>query len=489
MESAVSKQVSTLVLFGAFGDLARRKLYLALYQLYRKQLPAKPLRILALGRREVSVEAFRQQIGEALHKQCSDCDEVSAFLSHLDYFCLDLNHQQAFSGLAEWRKAQAEGASVFYLATAAPLYAPSLEGLAAAGMIQEGDRVVVEKPIGYDLQSSRQINDCLAQYFDESAIYRIDHYLGKETVQNLLALRFANSLFENQWNQHMVSHVEITIAETVGIEGRWDYFDQAGQMRDMVQSHLLQLVCLIAMDPPNNLGADAIRDEKLKVLRALKFFDPQSLNSTLVRGQYGPGKIEGNLVPGYLEEDEANPRSETGTFFAARLEVDNWRWAGVPFYVRTGKRLPTKVTQIVLHFKPAAHFIFDIDQRHIAQNKLIIRIQPDEGISLQILNKETGVDQQGMRLRRLPLNLSFARSGERFPDAYERLIWEVIRGDQYLFVRRDEVEAAWEWCDHLMQLWDQQPGKPLIYAAGSWGPPESLALITRDGRSWHENAE
>ena len=479
--------VRTLILFGAFGDLARRKLYLSLYQLYLKQLPQKPLRILALGRRDVTQAAFREQIGASLKQLCPECAQVDDWLQQLDYLNMDLTDRDAYTGIAQWRDAQSAGDSIYYLATAAPLYAPALEGLAAANSIRRGDRVIVEKPIGYDLPSSRKINDCLAQYFDEASIYRIDHYLGKETVQNLLALRFANPLFESQWNQQTISHVEVTIAETVGIEGRWDYFDQAGQMRDMVQSHLLQLVCLIAMDPPNDLGADAIRDEKLKVLRALKTFGEQAMDRSLIRGQYTAGSIAGKAVPGYLDEEGANPQSETGTFFAARLEIDNWRWSGVPFYVRTGKRLPNKITQIVVHFKPAAHFIFDADQRHIAQNKLIIRIQPDEGISLHILTKEAGLDQ-GMRLRRMPLDLSFTRSGERFPDAYERLIWEVIRGDQYLFVRRDEVEAAWQWCDHLMHIWDKQSGKPLAYAAGTWGPPESLALITRDGRTWHEDA-
>lgn len=478
--------VSTLVLFGAFGDLARRKLYLSLFSLYCKKLPAAPLHILALGRREVTSEDFRAQVEQIIRARSDDTEHLQAWLQQVDYLCLDLNDQHAYQGIAEWRGQQPEGAAIFYLATAAPLYGPSCDGLAAAQVIAPHDRVVVEKPIGYDLPSSRRINDCLAHHFREPQIYRIDHYLGKETVQNLLALRFANSLFETQWNQQRVSHVEITIAETVGIEGRWDYFDQAGQMRDMVQSHLLQLLCLIAMDPPNDLGADAIRDEKLKVLRALKHFDGQALDRTLIRGQYTGGNLAGATVPGYLQEEGANPASETGTFFAARLEIDNWRWAGVPFYVRTGKRLPTKLTQIVLHFKPAVHFLFDQDQRHIAENKLVIRIQPDEGISLQVLNKESGLDQ-GMRLRRLPLDLSFHRSGEQFPDAYERLIWEVIRGDQYLFVRRDEVEAAWRWCDHLMQVWDQQQGKPLAYAAGTWGPAAAIALMTRDGWAWHED--
>ncbi|MGL6249399.1 MAG: glucose-6-phosphate dehydrogenase, partial [Billgrantia desiderata] len=340
----------------------------------------------------------------------------------------------------------------------------------------------------YDFESSCEINDAIGEVFPESRVYRIDHYLGKETVQNLIALRFANPLFGTQWNQNHISHVEITVAEQVGIEGRWGYFDRAGQLRDMVQNHLLQLVCLIAMDPPANLDADAIRDEKVKVLKALQPFSEAKLNRDVVRGQYIAGTINGKGVPGYLEEEGANRESGTETFVAMKTGVSNWRWAGVPFYLRTGKRMPEKLSQIVIHFRQQAHYIFDPDQRNLAANKLVIRLQPDEGIALEVLTKDSGLDR-GMRLRRGPLHLDFGSAfpQERIPDAYERLLLEVMKGRQYLFVRRDEVEHAWHWCDSLIAAWEEMGEPPRRYPAGSWGPVASIAMITQDGRSWYED--
>ncbi|WP_250135298.1 glucose-6-phosphate dehydrogenase, partial [Pseudomonas aeruginosa] len=359
------------------------------------------------------------------------------------------------------------------------------ENLAAAGLA-ERTRVVLEKPIGHDLESSREVNEAVARFFPESRIYRIDHYLGKETVQNLIALRFANSLFETQWNQNHISHVEITVAEKVGIEGRWGYFDQAGQLRDMVQNHLLQLLCLIAMDPPSDLSADSIRDEKVKVLRALEPIPAEQLASRVVRGQYTAGFSDGKAVPGYLEEEHANRDSDAETFVALRVDIRNWRWSGVPFYLRTGKRMPQKLSQIVIHFKEPPHYIFAPEQRSLISNRLIIRLQPDEGISLQVMTKDQGLGK-GMQLRTGPLQLSFSETyhAARIPDAYERLLLEVTQGNQYLFVRKDEVEFAWKWCDQLIAGWERLSEAPKPYPAGSWGPVASVALVARDGRSWY----
>ena len=306
---------------------------------------------------------------------------------------------------------------------------------------------------------------------------------------SLIALRFANNLFASQWDQNHISHVEISVAESVGIEGRWGYFDKAGQVRDMVQNHLLQLLCLIAMDPPSDLSADSIRNEKVKVLKAMRRITPDMMDTHVVRGQYTAGTSGGKPVPGYLEEEGAARGSKTETFVALKAEIDNWRWSGVPFYIRTGKRLPEKLSQIIIHFKPAPHYIFDPDQKHLANNKLIIRLQPDEGMSLQILTKDQGLDK-GMRLRQGPLELTFSETFEtdRIPDAYERLLWEVMKGNQYLFVRRDEVEHAWQWVDQIMRNWDDSGVPPKRYAAGTWGPVASIAMITRDGRSWYEDA-
>ncbi|HAA45610.1 MAG: glucose-6-phosphate 1-dehydrogenase [Halomonas sp. 54_146] len=485
------KHAIDLALFGALGDLATRKLFPALYHLDREGLMPESTRILGLARQEHDVGAFRQLVNAALQKRLKndEQDEVSLerFLNRLEYRQLDFSTEEGFDAIRQWREGSSQP-MVVYLSVAARIYGDICRYLKASGSVDDSSRVVVEKPIGYNLASSQAINDAIADVFPESRVYRIDHYLGKETVQNLIALRFANPLFGTQWNQNHISHVEITVAEKVGIEGRWGYFDEAGQLRDMVQNHLLQLLCLIAMDPPSNLDADAIRDEKVKVLKALKPFVGEALGRDVVRGQYIAGTSDGQPVPGYLEEDDANTQSQTETFVAMKTEVANWRWAGVPFYLRTGKRMPEKLSQIVIHFRQQPHYIFDPDQRDIASNKLIIRLQPEEGIALQVLTKDSGLDK-GMRLRPGPLHLDFnsAFPKSRIPDAYERLLLEVMKGQQYLFVRRDEVEHAWRWCDQLIEGWKQRDTPPRRYPAGSWGPVASIAMITQDGRSWYED--
>jgi glucose-6-phosphate 1-dehydrogenase len=481
-----------LMLFGALGDLAQRKLFPALYQLDRANLLAAGSRILAIARTKLDTAAVRKKLSNALKQyvKAEDFEEsvVSSFLQRVDYQILDFNNTEDFWVLSDWR-GDTNNELIAYLATPPSMYGVIARNLKTVNCCAEKTRVVVEKPIGHNLESSRLINSELGEVYNEDQIFRIDHYLGKETVQNLIALRFANNLFASQWDQNHISHVEITVAESVGIEGRWGYFDKAGQIRDMIQNHLLQLLCLIAMDPPSDLSADSIRDEKVKVLKALRQITPSMMNSYAVRGQYTAGTSDGKPVPGYLEEEGANRASETETFVALKIEIDNWRWSGVPFYIRTGKRLPEKMSQIIIHFKPAPHYIFDQDQRHMANNKLIIRLQPDEGMSLKILTKDQGLDK-GMRLRQGPLELTFSETfgAGRIPDAYERLLWEVMKGNQYLFVRRDEVEHAWRWVDQIIQNWHDSGEPPKRYAAGTWGPVASIAMITRDGRSWYEDA-
>jgi len=416
-----------LALFGALGDLAQRKLFPALFQLDREGLLDPGTRLLGLARQELDLDGFKGRVEKALttYVKAEELDRkaLTRFLARLDYRQLDFTRVEGYAAIQEWRKAGREAGQerpmVVYLSVAARIYGDICRHLEASGSLDDQSRVVVEKPIGYDLASSAEINDAIGAVFPESRVYRIDHYLGKETVQNLIALRFANPLFGTQWNQNHISHVEITVAEQVGIEGRWGYFDEAGQLRDMVQNHLLQLVCLIAMDPPANLDADAIRDEKVKVLRALRPFTEERLGRDVVRGQYITGTVHGQAVPGYLEEEGANPGSHTETFVAIRTGVENWRWAGVPFYLRTGKRMPEKLSQIVIHFRQQPHYIFDPDQRGLAANKLVLRLQPEEGIALEVLTKDSGLDK-GMRLRRGPRHLGFHRAvpKTRIPDAY-----------------------------------------------------------------------
>jgi glucose-6-phosphate 1-dehydrogenase len=441
-------------------------------------------RILALAREGGEPGGHLRAIEQALrlHVPARELTEpdLARFLARLNYLTMDFLEAEDYAALLEHVSAQDQ--LIAYFATPASVYGGICANLAAVGLA-EGTRVVLEKPIGHDLASSRAVNEAVAQVFPENRVYRIDHYLGKETVQNLIALRFANSLFETQWNQNYISHVEITVAEKVGIEGRWGYFDKAGQLRDMIQNHLLQLLCLIAMDPPSDLSADSIRDE---VLKALEPISVEQLGQRVVRGQYVAGSSDGRPVPGYLEEENSNTRSDTETFVALRADIRNWRWAGVPFYLRTGKRMPQKLSQIVIHFKAPPHYIFAPEQRQLIGNKLIIRLQPDEGIALQVLTKDQGLDK-GMQLRSGPLQLSFSDTyrSARIPDAYERLLLEVMRGNQNLFVRKDEIEYAWQWCDQLIDGWQRLGEAPKPYTAGSWGPMASVALITRDGRSWY----
>jgi glucose-6-phosphate 1-dehydrogenase len=375
---------------------------------------------------------------------------------------------------------------LFYLATPPSLFAPICDNLSSADCLTGDCRIVLEKPIGEDLASSEKVNETVGRYFLEGSIYRIDHYLGKETVQNLLVLRFANRFINAQWDQSCIDHVQITVAETVGIEGRWSYYDKVGQLRDMVQNHLMQLLCLVAMEPPNSMSAESIRDEKVKIVKALRPIDVDTVADHVVRGQYGQGWSQGLSVPSYTEEEGCtNPESDTETFVAIKAHIDNWRWAGVPFYLRTGKRLPEKMTEIVITYKKLPHNIFSGGDN--IPNSLVIRLQPNEGIEMKMVaKKQTLKDKLGLVTH--DLNLDFLGSSEmnRIPDAYERLFLDAINGDQSLFVGRSEIEESWRWCDTLIRACQLQNIQAKQYHAGSWGPAKAELLIEKDGRSWHE---
>jgi glucose-6-phosphate 1-dehydrogenase len=476
------------VVFGATGDLTQRKLLPALYQRLRDgQIPTDS-RIIAAARSDLTDEAFRNRAEDALRRHVSvelDRDMLNRFLSMLTYVRVDGAGDMGWDNLAETLQSRPDQVRAFYLATSPDLYGAVCGNLATHGAIHDRSRVVLEKPIGHDLQSAQAINDAVGKVVPEAHIFRIDHYLGKETVQNLLALRFANSIFERLWNADVIDHVQITVAETVGVEGRSGYYDNSGALRDMVQNHMLQLLCLLAMESPVSLNADAVRDEKLKVLRALRPIQPHETATFTVRGQYVQGAVGGQPVPGYLADLNANDRSLTETFIALKAQVNSLRWAGVPFYLRTGKRLPQKVSEIVVQFRAPPFSIFPTDTTNREPNRLVIRLQPEEGMRLEMMTKEPGPG--GLHLRPTGLDISFEKAfGQRYPDAYERLLMDVVRGNATLFMRRDEVEAAWTWVEPLLQAWEDKPEAPRPYPAGSWGPTAAIALIERDGRTWYE---
>jgi glucose-6-phosphate 1-dehydrogenase len=489
MNSLEAQCASDIVIFGAAGDLSRRKLIPALYQLERANLLNADSRIIGVARTDLNNESFVELALENLKRFVSEnLDEavLTKFLARFVYQQLDFSDIKSFSTLAKTLKNGNE-TRVYYFSTPPAIYGAICDGLNDAKLITVKDRVVMEKPIGHCLESSKVINDQVSRFFNENQIYRIDHYLGKETVLNLLVLRFANSLFTTNWDHNCIDHVQITVAESVGIEGRWGFYDEAGQMRDMVQNHLLQILSLLAMEPPADLSADSIRDEKLKVLKALRPIDRTNVKDKTVRGQYAEGFLKGNPVPGYLDEEGANKKSHTESFVAIKAEIDNWRWAGVPFYLRTGKRMPAKHSEIVVHFKHQPHNIFSDSYSELPANKLTIRLQPDEGMELQVMNKIPGIASQ-MLIQENKLDLSFTETyaDTRVVDAYERLVLEVLNGNQSLFVRRDEVESAWKWVDSIIDAWQASNEAPKPYAAGTWGPVASFSLIARDERQWVE---
>jgi len=430
-----------------------------------------------------------------LGKEDYDENVWQTFSQRLHYHAQDVTSDKGWDQLSQYLDSDHSRIRVFYLAMSPSLFGVTAQHLSSSGLSDVRSRIVLEKPVGTNLATATEINDSVGSVFAEEQIYRIDHYLGKETVQNLSALRFANSLFEPLWGRGYVDHVQITVAEHIGVGNRAHFYEHAGALRDMVQNHMLQLLCLVAMEPPSSMDHDDVRNEKIKVLKALRPITQENVKKVTVRGQYKAGAIKDEAVPGYLKElnsayetpDGDEPKdSETETFVAIKAEVDNWRWSGTPFYLRTGKRLATKASEIVIQFRPVAHSIFAPEAGELVANRLTIRLQPNEGVKLSMVTKEPGPG--GFKLRSLPLNLSFSEAFQlRYPDAYERLLMEVLRGNPALFMRRDEVEAAWQWADNILETWDEDNIKVKKYVAGTDGPSASVALIERDGRSWHED--
>ncbi len=477
-----------LLIFGGTGDLAMRKLLPALYHRDRDGQITAESRIIAASRSALSRDDYLAAVEKALRDRLTDDDfdeaHWASFSQRLHYAQADALQHDQWGEVVGLLSGHEERVRVAYLATAPSLFGALATGLKANGLVTDKSRIVLEKPLGRDLESAREINNAVGACFNENQIYRIDHYLGKETVQNLLALRFANSLFEPLWRRSAIDHVQFTVAEDLGVGGRVGFYDGVGALRDMVQNHLLQLVCLFAMEPPSSLDQNAVRDEKIKVLRSLKPIRADDARANTVRGQYTAGAVDGSTVPGFLDE-LAGEDSSTETFVALKLEIENWRWSGVPFYLRTGKRLKAKHSEIVVQFQDVPHSIFPEQKFNVSPNLLRIRLQPDEGVQLSVMAKEPGPG--GFDLRQVALDLSFAETfGIRYPDAYERLLMEVLRGNPALFMRRDEVEAAWEWIDGIIEGWTESKQKVESYVSGSWGPPASSMLLDRDGRAWHQ---
>ncbi|PEQ12766.1 glucose-6-phosphate dehydrogenase [Novosphingobium sp. PC22D] len=472
-----------LLLFGATGDLSKRMLLPSLAALDADGLLDPAIEIICTARTDLDDRGFRNFARESL-EQFLPADRrggMATFLNRLSYQSLDASSTEGFEALARKVGTPERGIAIF-LSTAPSLFEPTIRGLAASGLAGENVRIGLEKPLGIDLGSSCVINDAVATAFPEDRIFRIDHYLGKETVQNLLALRFANIMFEPLWNASHIHHVQITVAETVGLESRVAYYDDSGALRDMVQNHMLQLLALTAMEVPVQYDSTTVRDEKVKVLRSLR---PVPTSDT-VTGQYRAGAIGGAAVPGY--DDELGKDSTTETFVAIKAHIDNWRWKGVPFYLRTGKRLPRRTTEIIVQFRDVPHSIFSGRSARLQPNRLVIGIQPSENISMSVMAKVPGLDRDGIGLRPVPLDIAMpeAFSGPQRRIAYERLLLDLIEGNQTLFVRRDEVEAQWEWIDAIRAGWEEQGQEPKTYTAGSWGPSAAIALAERDGVTWHE---
>ncbi|MDD2789154.1 MAG: glucose-6-phosphate dehydrogenase [Sulfurimonas sp.] len=484
----IQNKICDIIIFGGHGDLALRKLMPALYHLCHDGHLPQESRIISVSRDEVSqaehIALMEEKLKLNLKGDCFDAEYFETFKNYLTYVKADLTQSSSYEKLATLLKGEEERERINYLSTSPALFGTICKSLHEFDLITPQSRVVLEKPIGRDLASSRVINEEVAKHFAESAIFRIDHYLGKDTVQNILALRFSNMLFAPIWNAQYIDHIQITVAESVGLEGRWDYYNEYGAMRDMIQNHLMQLLCLVTMEPPCSLDGDAVRDEKLKVIRSLRPIEGEDLTTKTVRGQYSAGAINKEAVPGFFEEEGGSPKSDTETFAALRVDIDNWRWYNVPIYLRTGKRMSKRYSEIVVDFKEIPHSIFPNKGSCIDTNKLVIRLQPDESISMFIMNKVPGLTD-GMRLQKVKLDLKAAEDAPRVPDAYEYLLLDVVRNHAALFMRRDEVEAAWTWADTILDGWCKNEIKPKPYPAGTNGPAASIAMIEKDGRSWY----
>jgi glucose-6-phosphate 1-dehydrogenase len=486
-----------IVIFGASGDLTKRKLLPALYRLVQERLLPAEFAIVGMARTEMSSEEFRARMKEAIieFSEAKSVDEEvwNSFAQGLHYLTADINNPEDYVKLSELLaqvdvERGTQGNRLFYLSVAPKFYGEAVKQLGEHGLAKpEGKawvRVIVEKPFGTDLESARTLNRELLQYLDESQIYRIDHYLGKETVQNLLVFRFANGIFEPLWNRQYIDHVQLTNAEMVGVEGRGGYYETAGVVRDMIQNHVFQVVSLVVMEPPVNLGSEAVRDEKIKAMEAARAFTPERVRAECVRGQYGPGSIAGQSVPGYRQEQDVAVDSTTETFAMLTMYFDNWRWAGVPFYIRSGKRLPKRVTEIAIQFKAAPLPLFGEAMEQMTPNQLIIRIQPDEGITLRFAAKVPG---QVTNIRDVNMDFRYGASfGIQLAEAYERLLLDCILGDSTLYARKDMTERGWELVMPILDEWAATKDKVDFpnYEAGTWGPKESHDLIEKDGRRW-----
>ncbi len=495
---ARTPEPAAIVIFGASGDLTKRKLVPALYNLALQQLLPPETAIVGVARRDLSDDDFRESMREGVElysrTKADDPEVWDGFARRLRYLQLDFPDSEGYGRLAALlaeldREGGTSGNRLFYLATAPEHFAVIASRLGAAGLSAEGDggepfaRLVIEKPFGSDLASARQLNADLSTVFRERQVYRIDHYLGKETVQNLLVFRFGNSIFEPVWNRRYIDHVQITVAEELGVESRGGYYDQSGALRDIVQNHMMQVLSIVAMEPPARFESREVRDEKVKVLHAIPPFDAAGVRDHAVRAQYGPGWIGGRPVPGYREEEGVAPDSITETFVAMRLEIDNWRWANTPFYLRTGKRLPRRATEVAISFKPAPHLPFaSTAVEEVQPNLLVLRIQPEEGASLRFVAKVPGpqIDLRPVRMD-FDYGTSFLRAS---PDAYERLLLDCLLGDSTLFARWDEVERAWEIMEGVVESWAAGPDGMRTYEAGTWGPEAADRLMTPDGRTW-----
>jgi glucose-6-phosphate 1-dehydrogenase len=488
----------SLIIFGASGDLTRRKLVPALWSLYAARTLPEPFAIVAVARTEMTSDDFRRRMRDAVREfariQPPSEQVWDRFASALHYLPGDPTTDELYPRLEETLGQLERGRSgalanrLFYCATPPSLYDDIILHLGSSGLARQDrgwSRIVIEKPFGHDAESARALNRLLADVFPESQVYRIDHYLGKETVQNLLVFRFANGIFEPIWNRNHVSDVQVTVAETIGVEGRGSYYEEAGALRDMMQNHLLQLLCLIAMEPPVTFDATPVREEKNKVLNAIRPIDRERVADVAVRGQYGPGFINNKPVPGYRQEKGVAPDSRTETYAAVKLEIDSWRWAGVPFYLRTGKRLSKRVSEIAIRFRRTPHMIFRRSPEGVDANELIIRIQPDEGIALTVLAKTPGPD-----VKLGPVTLDFDYNevfGGQSPEAYERLLLDAIHGDATLYARGDWVEQAWDILMPVLDAWQHGPAPAFPnYEAGSWGPAEADAFVGQDRRIWRQ---
>ncbi|WP_292062052.1 glucose-6-phosphate dehydrogenase [Brevundimonas sp. UBA7664] len=482
--------MAALVLFGGGGDLAMRMLLPSLYFLEHDGLLPDGLKIIGAARSEESRDEYVAKVRAAVEGKARADDAWSdqswaRLDARLDYLPVDATDAASLKPL---KARVGDGPVTSFLAVSPSLYGRIVTALKAAGLAEAADRVVLEKPVGRDLQSFLEIDDAVAHAFSEDQVFRIDHYLGKETVQNLIALRFGNTIFEPLWNSLSIDHVQITVGETVGVGDRWPYYDEYGALRDMLQNHMLQLLCLVAMEPPSDLDPDSVRNEKVKVIRSLRPITEHEAERVTVRGQYVAGAVEGKPAAAYSEE--RGQASDTETFVAVRVDIDNWRWAGTPFFLRTGKRLAEKRTEIVIQFKPVPHSIFDHGERgHIEANRLVIELQPEEDIALSVMNKQPGLDQR-MKLQPIQMSLSWGQGDKdarppRRRIAYERLLLDALAGDSTLFVRRDEAEQAWKWVDEVSDAWRGAAFKPKEYAAGTWGPAEADLLLERGGRAWN----